>query len=83
MKDTDFLEYILKGIVSFPDDVSVDRGVDEMGVMLTVSLHKEDMGKVIGKQGATAKAIRTILNSFGYNVNAKISMKILEPQLIN
>ncbi|MBU4030837.1 KH domain-containing protein, partial [Patescibacteria group bacterium] len=63
--DKDFLEFVIKSIVSHPEDVSVTRTVDEMGVLLNLRVHREDMGQVIGRQGATAKAIRSILRVIG------------------
>ena len=81
MSDIQFVTNIVGGIISRPEDLKIVRTVDEMGVLLSMTVHKEDMGKVIGQAGATAKAIRTLLNSFGYQSNAKVSLKILEPQL--
>lgn len=79
LTDVEYLKNILKGIVQYPDEMDVVRSVDEMGVLLTVSLAQPDMGRVIGKKGETAKAIRTVMNSFGFNVHEKLSIKILEP----
>ena len=64
-KDQEFVEYIVKALVDHPEDVKTDRTVDEMGVLITLSLHPEDMGQVIGRQGQTAKAIRTLLRVVG------------------
>jgi len=61
--DKEFVEYVVRALVSHPDDVSVRRSVDDMGVLLELSVNPEDMGKVIGKAGATAKSIRTLLRS--------------------
>ncbi|MBU1289868.1 KH domain-containing protein [Patescibacteria group bacterium] len=78
--DKDFLEFVIKSIVSHPEDVSVTRTVDEMGVLLNLRVHREDMGQVIGRQGATAKAIRSILRVIGLKNNARINLKIEEPE---
>lgn len=78
--DKDFLEFVIKAIVSHPDDVKVTRTVDEMGVLLNLKVHREDMGQVIGRQGATAKAIRSILRVIGLKNNARINLKIEEPE---
>ena len=78
--DKDFLEFVIKSIVSNPDDVEVTRAVDEMGVLLTLKVNREDMGQVIGRQGATAKAIRSILRVIGLKNNARINLKIEEPE---
>ncbi|MBI2637358.1 MAG: KH domain-containing protein [Candidatus Sungbacteria bacterium] len=59
--DAEFLGYVVKSLVDHPDDVKVDRKVDEMGVLLTLMVHAEDMGQVIGRNGNTAKAIRSLL----------------------
>ncbi|MFH0779866.1 MAG: KH domain-containing protein [Parcubacteria group bacterium] len=79
-QDKDFLEYIVKMIVGNPSDVKVERTVDEMGVLLTLSLNQSDMGYVIGKQGQTARAIRTLLKIVGAKNNARINLKINEPE---
>ena len=63
-----------------PDDVKVDRTVDEMGVLLTLTVNPEDMGQVIGRQGATAKSIRTLLRVIGAKNNARVNLKINEPE---
>ncbi len=78
--DKQFLEYIVKELVDNPDSVKVDRSVDEMGVLLMLDVHSEDMGKIIGRQGATAKAIRTLLRVVGMKNNARVNLKINEPE---
>ncbi|HCC23438.1 TPA: RNA-binding protein [Candidatus Falkowbacteria bacterium] len=79
-KDQAFLEIIVKSIVNHPDDVRVERSVDEMGVLLTLHIHPEDMGNVIGRQGQTAKAIRTLLKIIGARNQARVNLKIVEPE---
>lgn len=74
-----FLEDIAKAIVSTPDEVEVQSKVDEMGVLLTLTVAKEDMGIVIGREGATAKAIRNLVKIVGMKENARVNVKILEP----
>jgi len=78
--DKDFVEYVVKSIVSDPEKVSVARTVDSMGVLLTLQVSKEDMGKVIGRSGQTAKAIRILLRVIGAKTNTRINMKIVEPE---
>lgn len=78
--DQEFIDYIVKSIVDHPDDVKTDRKVDEMGVLLTLKVHAEDMGIIIGRQGATAKAIRTLLRIVGTKHNARVNLKIEEPE---
>jgi predicted RNA-binding protein YlqC (UPF0109 family) len=79
-RDQQFLEYIIKALVDNPDDVKINRTVDEMGVLLTLGVNQDDMGKVIGRSGATAKAIRTILRVVGMKNDARVNLKIEEPE---
>ncbi len=78
-QDRDFVEYLVKQIVSNPDAVEVSRTVDEMGVLITLRVSKEDMGRIIGKSGQTAKAIRVLVRIIGSKNNARVNMKIVEP----
>lgn len=77
--DRDFVELVVKQIVDNPDAVKVARTVDEMGVLITLEVAKEDMGKIIGKGGQTAKAIRILLRIIGSKNNARVNLKIVEP----
>lgn len=78
--DQEFVEYVIKSIVDHPDDVVVARNIDEMGVLLTLTVNPEDMGQVIGRQGATAKSVRTLLRVIGAKNNARVNLKINEPE---
>ena len=78
--DQEFLEYLVKSIVDHPDDVTVDRKVDEMGVLLSLKVNSQDMGQVVGREGATAKAIRSLLRIVGIKNNARVNLKIEEPE---
>ena len=78
-KDKEFLEYVVKALVDFPDDVKIGRVIDQMGVLLTLDLNPADMGKIIGRKGNTAKAIRTLLRVVGMKNNARVNLKINEP----
>ena len=78
--DKAFLEYVVKALVDYPDDVKIDRTVDEMGVLITMTVNSADMGKIIGRQGNTAKAIRTLLRVIGMKNNARVNLKINEPE---
>jgi len=78
--DQEFLEYLVKSIVDHPDDVKVDRKVDEMGVLLALKVHPQDMGQVVGRQGSTAKSIRTLLRIVGIKNNARVNLKVEEPE---
>lgn len=77
--DKDFVEYIIKQMVLNPDDIEVTRTVDEMGVLITLKVAKDDMGRIIGKSGQTAKAIRILLRVIGSKNNARVNLKIVEP----
>jgi len=78
--DKEFLEYIVKSLVDHKDDVKIDRSVDEMGVLLTLKVHPEDMGQLIGRKGSTAKAIRSLVRIVGLRNHARINLKIEEPE---
>lgn len=78
--DQEFLEYLVKSLVDNPADVKVDRKVDEMGVLLTLLVNPVDMGQIIGRQGNTAKAIRSLLRVVGLKNNARVNLKIAEPE---
>jgi len=80
MQDQEFLEHVIKALVEHPEDVKVARQVDEMGVLLTLDVHPADMGKVIGRSGNTAKAIRILLRVVGMKNNARVNLKINEPE---
>jgi len=79
-KDAEFVEYVVKAIVDHPDEVKAERRVDEMGVLVTLHVHPEDMGMVIGRDGSTAKALRTLLRVVGARNNARVNLKISEPE---
>lgn len=78
-RDQQFLEQLVKALVDHPDSVHINRTVDEMGVLLTLDVHAEDMGKIIGRSGNTAKAIRTLLRVVGMKNDARVNLKINEP----
>lgn len=77
--DRDFLEFIVKALVDHPENVKIDRKVDEMGVLLSLSVHPEDMGQIIGKAGSTARAIRNLVRIVGLKNHARVNLKIEEP----
>jgi len=79
-KDQEFVELIVRAVVNHPEDVSTERMVDEMGVLITLKVNQEDMGYVIGKQGQTARAIRTLLKIVGAKEKARVNLKIYEPE---
>jgi predicted RNA-binding protein YlqC (UPF0109 family) len=78
--DQAFVEYVVKALVTNPDAVEVKRTVDDMGVLLELSVDPADMGKVIGKAGATAKSIRTLLRVLGAKSDSRVNLKIVEPE---
>lgn len=84
MEDQDadkvFLEYVVKALVDNPNDVKIDRTLDEMGVLISLTVNPADMGKIIGRMGNTAKAIRTLLRIIGMKNNARVNLKINEPE---
>ncbi len=79
-KDQQFVEMIVKEIVDNPDKVKTERKVDEMGVLIELTVDAEDMGKIIGKEGKTAKSIRTLLRVLGARERARVNLKIIEPE---
>ncbi len=78
-KDVEFVEMAVKALVDYPQDVRVDRTIDERGVLLTLSVNPKDMGYVIGRQGQNARAIRILLRVVGARSNARVNLKIMEP----
>ena len=75
--DQQFIEYIVKSLVGTPDDVVVERIIDEKGVLLTLTVNPEDLGRVIGKRGVTAQSLRTLLRALGTKNNARYNLKIV------
>jgi len=79
-RDQAFVEYIVKNLVDHPDDVRTERKVDEMGVLITLFVNPADFGQVIGRNGQTAKALRTLLRIVGAKNRARVNLKIYEPE---
>ncbi|MBU1202641.1 KH domain-containing protein [Patescibacteria group bacterium] len=80
MEDKVFLETVVKALVEKPEDVVVERNIDERGVLLTLKVNPEEMGKIIGKQGQTARALRTLLRIIGNKNNSYVNLKVYEPE---
>jgi uncharacterized protein len=78
--DQEFLEYLIKALVDHPDEVKIDRKVDEMGVLLSLRVNPEDMGQIIGKAGSTARSIRSLVRIVGLKNHARVNLKIEEPE---
>jgi len=78
--DQQFVEDVVRSIVNHPDDVRTERTVDERGVLITLFTNPEDMGYVIGRSGQTARSIRTLLRIVGAKNNARVTLKIIEPE---
>ncbi len=76
--DEQFLVFVVKSLVSKPDDVKVSRSIDEKGVLLELTVNPEDLGRVIGKRGATAQSIRTLLRALGTKNDARYNLKIVD-----
>ena len=79
-QDQTFVEYVIKAIVNNPDKVSSERTVDERGVLITLDVDPSDMAYVIGRQGQTARSVRTLLKIVGAKNNARVNLKINEPE---
>lgn len=79
-QEKEYLLSIIKPFVTHPEDVNVEATTDELGVLLRVRVNQEDMGRLIGKQGANANAIRTLVRQLGFTSNKRISIKIDEPE---
>jgi hypothetical protein len=79
-KDKDFIEFVVKNIVDYPDEVVIERAIDDLGVLITLKVAKDDMGKIIGKGGQTAKAMRVLLRLIGSKNGERVNLKILEPE---
>lgn len=79
MHDQEFVEYVVKALVEHPEDVRVERKTDDLGVLIELTVNPDDMGKIIGKEGRTAKSIRTLLRVLGAKSDERVNMKIIEP----
>lgn len=77
--DQQFVEYIVKSLVGNPDAVKIERRIDEKGVLLELTVDPEDLGRVIGKRGATAQSLRTLLRALGTKQDARYNLKIVDP----
>ena len=75
--DQQFVEYVVKALVGHPEDVVVERLIDEKGVLLTLTVNPEDLGRVIGKRGGTAQSLRTLLRALGTKNDARYNLKIV------
>ena len=75
--DQQFIEYVVKSLVEHPDDVVVDRVIDEKGVLLTLTVNPEDLGRVIGRRGSTAQSLRTLLRALGTKNSARYNLKVV------
>jgi len=80
IQDKEFIEFIVKAIVDNPNDVKIERGVDEMGVLITLQVNPQDMGQIIGQGGSTAKSLRTLLRVIGAKNRSRVNLKIVEPE---
>lgn len=76
----DFIEFVVKAIVDNPEEVIVEQTVDDLGVLITLKVNKDDMGKIIGKSGQTAKSLRILLRMMGAKMDSRFNLKIIEPE---
>ncbi|MDR1300417.1 MAG: KH domain-containing protein [Candidatus Nomurabacteria bacterium] len=76
--DEQFVEYIIKSVVDCPDDVKIDRTEDDRGILLSLTVHPDDLGRVIGKGGATAQSLRNLLRALGMKNDARYNLKIVD-----
>ncbi len=79
-QDQQFIDFVVKALVDHPEAVKTERTVDEMGVLITLHVSPEDMGQIIGRQGQTARSLRTLLRVVGAKNNARVNLKIYEPE---
>ena len=79
-QEQQFVEYMVKGIVEHPEDVTTERIEDDMGILVSLHVNSADMGTIIGKEGRTAKALRTLLRVMGAKHNQRVNLKIIEPE---
>lgn len=79
-RDQEFVDFVVKALVDNPDAVKTNRTIDERGVLITLDVDPKDMGMIIGREGATAKAVRTLLRVVGAKNNARVNLKINEPE---
>ncbi len=78
MKEVEFLQFIIENLVSQPDDIKIERVQDELGILLTLSVAKEDMWIIIGKGGNTINSIRSILRIYGLKIDQRVNLKVLD-----
>ena len=81
--DQQFVEYIVKNLVENPDSVKVERVIDEKGVLLTLTVHADDLGRIIGRRGATAQSLRALLRALGVKNDARYNLKIVDNSVEN
>ncbi len=75
----EFVRYVVSNLVEHPDDLVIEKTIDDIGVLINLQAHKDDMGRIIGKNGQTIKSIRTLLRVIGKREEQKINLKIIEP----
>ncbi len=79
-KDVEFLQYVVSQLVNNPGDLEIDRTIDDRGVLITLKVNPADMGQIIGKEGKTARALRTLLRVIGAHSDERVNLKIYEPE---
>ncbi len=78
MKEVEFLQFIIENLVSQPNDIKIERVQDELGILLTLSVAKDDMWIIIGKGGNTINSIRSILRIYGLKIDQRVNLKVLD-----
>lgn len=82
MQEIDFLKYLIENIVQHPEEIHIEKQDDELGTLLTMSVHSEDMGLIIGKKGNTINALRLLMRLYGVKHDKKITLKVIEKETI-
>lgn len=78
--DLEFVEFVIANLAAYPEEIEINKTIDDLGILITLQAHKDDMGRIIGKNGQTIKSIRTLLKAIGAKREKRINLKILEPK---
>lgn len=78
--DLEFVKFVIANLAQYPDEIILEKTIDDMGILITLQVHKDDMGRIIGKNGQTIKSIRTLLKVIGSKQEQRVNLKIIEPK---